>query len=111
MASEIETYMFRGFGTHALAAFVIEGSEVRLTLAPWSDITSSITFAFRHAQLAYFEADPDKIGTMPWDIIAVSSEAQKQEKWKFCFACEGAEFGFTSVWPTEIISGASAKVA
>ena len=107
MATEIETFLFRGLGTHALVAFSIRSGKISMILAPWSHLSNQLSADFNGATLISLIPNDETAGEMPWDIIAIDSNEQQQSSWLFTFACEDCELRFKAKWPTISFSESS----
>ncbi|WP_163934926.1 hypothetical protein [Paraferrimonas sp. SM1919] len=102
MATEIELELLRSCGTHGVKSISFDESGIKLTIAPWSDLTNQLTAVFKGAKLTSIDAENDEPEDLelPWDIIAIDCENLSGNMWLFCLRCTHIEYVFKSHWPT-----------
>jgi hypothetical protein len=105
MATKIERVLFRSLGTHSVKSLCVDQHELKLVVAPWSDLENELEAVFRGWRLHSIFVDwveesdaPDGL-KLPWDIIAVDCKEIADSKWNYLLKCEYVEYCFDGQWP------------
>ena len=101
MTTEIENYLFRQGGTHAVVEITLAEKRLVMSVAPWEQLASLVSAEFTEATITSLEvyADgPDDLD-LPWDIIGFDSYPLADQRWRFVLHCAGMEYVFEARWP------------
>lgn len=109
--TRLEDDMFLGTNTtHAVVDFVFRGSVLRMTVAPWADLSARNTKSFESFHLVsahVLDAGSPSADepTLPWDIIGFDAADMGNDCWRFVLQCAEIEYIWQSSWP---VAGSSA---
>ena len=100
MTSDVEKYLFGSFGTHALVSFLLDKGQLKLTIAPWTDLSKTKVFLFENGKIMSTEALSE--GNLPFDIIGIDHSKVASDIWRFCIHCSEREYVFEGKWPVRL---------
>jgi hypothetical protein len=101
MTTEIENYLFRRNGIHAVVEITLADKRLVVSVAPWDQLAAAVTAEFTKVTITSVDvyADgPDDLN-LPWDIIGFDSHLLAQHRWRFVLHCAGLEYCFEATWP------------
>ena len=105
---DIEKDLYGAGGVHALISYTCDTSSLKITIAPFADLTREKKFTFNEILDYHLEvsdhhleiSDFDTSHFYPLDIIGITStKTNRVDYYKFCIHCSGIELNFVSKWP------------
>lgn len=104
MSFDLSRQLFRSLGTHALKKITLSENCIEIIVAPWTDLDNEANAIFHEVTIEYIEAESGSSHQslafdLPWDIIRLDSQENKNGSWTFGLCCCEFVIGFVSRWP------------
>jgi len=101
MLTPIEVFLFESPHAHAVLDVFLSVDQLKVTLAPWTDLSARRCGEFSQAKIRSIETfpvDPDDLN-LPWDLLGFDCDSLPEARWKFVLHCQSIELIFESLWP------------